>query len=258
MEWMKDVAIGWSMGLAVIIPGLSAATLALLFGVYGKWLRNLASFRIKPLLPLIGGVGLGVLCGLNLVQWGLAAWPDATSAFFLGTIVVFLFSFTRQNKPRGIFILLCIVAFVFSWHLSILAVGRADYIDGAASGVQMLVAGVVGSTAMALPGISGGTLLIVMGLYYATIDVVAEANWQLISWFAGGTIIGIFAVARLLRVLLDRWRPHVLATLIGLMAGSVRALLPGEWDVLTISALGAGILLSMVILTGRQNWMGEV
>ncbi len=256
-EWIGELLIGWSMGLAVVVPGLSAATMALLFGVYRKWLSNISRLRIQPLRFLLAGVVGGILSGVQIISWGAEVRPDALSALFLGILSVFILGFARENRPRGVTLIMCASAFLAAWYLALLSLVRPVALHGT-NGPAMAVAGAAGAAAMALPGISGGTLLILMGLYYATIEMVAEFDWVSVLWFGGGAIVGVFAVARLFRKLLLRWRGWVMSGLIGLMAGSMRALLPSQWDAVTIAAFIAGILVSAAVLFIRDNGVGEL
>ncbi len=257
VEWSRELAIGWFMGLALVMPGLSAATVALVFGVYRKWLCNISNLHLGPLRFLLVGLLAGILSGVQLVSWGAEVQPDALSALFLGILSIFIIAFVRANRPAGAPLILCLASFAAGWGLAVLSLARPIAAHGVGA-VHMTLAGAAGAAAMALPGVSGGTLLILMGLYYATIDMVAEFDWLSIFWFGIGAVLGVFIAARILAHMLQRWRRWVMAALIGLMAGSMRALLPGQWDGVTVMALGIGIAVSALLLGLRASGVGRM
>ncbi len=252
-SWLGRLGTGWLMGLAVVIPGVSAGTVALIMGVYGEWLRGMSSLKLGPLIPLILGLVPGILSGVQLVRWGIAVTPDATSAFFLGIMIVAVLGFLRENPPRGPHVAIAAASCAAAWWLALVSLLHPLAGAGPPSGSAMALAGAVGAATMTLPGISGGTVLILMGLYQPTIAVVARWDWALLVPFAAGALAGLVVIARIIRAVLDRWEPVVMALLVGLMVGSMRALIPAGWCPVSVGALVAGGVLSAALVSGRRE-----
>ncbi|MFO8059208.1 MAG: DUF368 domain-containing protein [Bacillota bacterium] len=253
-RWLLRVGAGWVMGLAVVIPGVSAGTVALLLGVYPEWVRAMSSFEFVRLMPMILGLGCGILSGVQVVGWGMGATPDVTSALFLGIMIAAVLSFLRTNLARGIPLVAAGAACGAAWWLTLLALSHPLEGAGGPSGAVMAGAGAAGGAAMMLPGVSGGTVLLAMGLYHATVEMVVSCDLALLGPFAAGALAGIVLISRAIRALMARWESAVAAVLTGLMIGSMRALIPAAWSPVSVMALGAGAILSSLLLFGRGKW----
>jgi putative membrane protein len=88
--------------------------------------------------------------------------------------------------------------------------------------------------AMILPGISGAFVLLLFGVYHSITGMIkdtAKGNVDLSSLvqlgvFAMGCLFGLLAFSRVLKWLLEHYKNATLATLVGLMLGSVDKLWP--------------------------------
>lgn len=100
-------------------------------------------------------------------------------------------------------------------------------------GVYIFLAGAIAISAMVLPGISGSTLLLIMGLYLPVITAIKDilhfdfAAFPTVFIFGCGILVGIFSVVKLIRKALERYRPQTIYLIIGLMLGSVYAVIKG-------------------------------
>ena len=79
---------------------------------------------------------------------------------------------------------------------------------------------------MILPGISGSFLLVLMGLYAQVLGAVAERNFLVLGIFALGCATGLALASSALRWLLHHHHDLVIASMVGLMVGSIRILWP--------------------------------
>jgi putative membrane protein len=87
-------------------------------------------------------------------------------------------------------------------------------------------AGAIAICAMILPGVSGSFLLVVLGMYGPVLSAVTDRDFAAILAFALGAVVGLALFAQVLDRALHRYHDVVIASLIGLMAGSVRVLWP--------------------------------
>ncbi len=216
------IIVGLFMGLALVVPGVSAGTVALVLGVHREIVGDIARLRGTSLLPSI----FGLLCGAWLGVWAiwhvLSTAPSVTLAFFLGLMGVAVGDFLWEKAPRGTSIWWMASGIIIAWFLG----GQGTLVRASSGFLAMFLAGGISSGAMVLPGISGGSLLIVIGLYDDVISAFSLLRWPEVAWFGGGAVLGLFITAVILHWTLDRWEESILSFLMGLMAGSIWVLLP--------------------------------
>ena len=88
-------------------------------------------------------------------------------------------------------------------------------------------------SAMVLPGISGSTLLLIFGLYIPIINAIKEFLHLNLSYlpvliiFGLGVLTGILLVIKLIKMALKKFRPQTIYLIIGLMIGSLYAIVMG-------------------------------
>ena len=96
----------------------------------------------------------------------------------------------------------------------------------------IFVAGAIAICAMILPGVSGAFLLLLLGQYHYVLFHLRGAlggsgdSAVILVVFLSGIAVGILAFSRLLTRLLDRAHDETMASLVGLMLGSLSMLWP--------------------------------
>jgi putative membrane protein len=86
---------------------------------------------------------------------------------------------------------------------------------------------------MVLPGISGSTILLIMGVYLPVITAVKDilhlhlGSLPTVFVFGCGVLVGVFSVVGLIRKALERFRAQTIYTILGLMLGSIYAVIMG-------------------------------
>ncbi len=237
---------GVLMGSADIIPGVSGGTMALIVGIYknlidaigeavtaallllrGRWREAWAAVRSLEwslLLPLAAGIFLAIGIGSLFIPELLDRYPVECRALFFGLVAAsIVIPWRERHAHRG-------------WHYAAAAVAAGaafglvglprspDLADPSALRVGLTAA--VAINAMILPGVSGAFLLEVLGLYRTTLEALRDLDVGYVLTFALGAALGLGAVAKLLSWLLDRHHDLTMAVLVGLLAGSLRALWP--------------------------------
>lgn len=259
---------GLLMGTADSVPGVSGGTMALIVGIYGRLLasighgfrailailrfdregiqRHLRGVEWSLVLPLALGIGTAIVIAAGFVPDLLDERPVESRALFLGLVAASLAVPWRQVRDRtrraiGIAILAAVPAFI----LSGLPPGTID--DPALLVVFFGAAFAV--CAMILPGVSGSFLLLVVGLYEPTLRAVDERNLGYLAVFTIGMVIGLGSFSLLLSRLLARHHDVSMAALVGLMAGSLRALWPWQNEERGLEMpLDAGIPILFILL----------
>ncbi|MGN1481052.1 undecaprenyl phosphate translocase family protein, partial [Porcipelethomonas sp.] len=96
-----------------------------------------------------------------------------------------------------------------------------------------LLTGMIAISAMVLPGISGSTILLIFGTYLPIMTAIKDLlhlNFEglPIVIFAGiGIILGILLIVRLVKKALEKFRAQTIYTILGLMIGSLFAIVKG-------------------------------
>ncbi len=236
------------MGGADAVPGVSGGTIALIIGIYDRFIEALHTVvktplligsaqgraRIVTALALLVPLGVGILISYYLVTKllvgpetdpGVLLQPSTAPicyAFFFGLVLVSL----REPWRR--------IEHVAAPHLvgAALAAAAAALFVGlpyrsAEPELWMLLLGGAGAiSVMLLPGVSGSLLLVILGQYATVAGAIHDRNAAVMAVFSAGMLLGIATFIPLLRVLLARYHDLTMAVLTGLMAGSLRALWP--------------------------------
>ena len=246
---------GFFMAVADSVPGVSGGTIAFILGFYDQFIGSLNTLisknnkeeKLKALNFLIK-IGIGWAIGLIGSVLFLASIFEEhiynISSLFIGFII---FSIpliikaereTLRNKyinlvwtVTGILIVVAISVFNpissgggINISLSNLNIGLIIYV---------FLAGMIAISAMVLPGISGSTLLLIFGLYTTIIGAIKEVLTFNFSYvpilfiFGIGIITGILSTIKLIRHALENARPQMIYLILGLMIGSIYAVLMG-------------------------------
>lgn len=257
----KNFLKGMVMGLANIIPGVSGGTLAVSMGIYDKLIHCLTHlFRefkesIRFVLPIILGM-IVALAGLPFVITpAFEHFPLQTNGLFIGLIVGGLPLMFRKVKGSRIRIGHGIVFLIFFAIVIGMAMlgdteGKAaDLSFGLVNVLKLFGVGVIASATMVIPGVSGSMMLLVMGYYnpiVATIKEFVEAlvhfNMQEILRCCGilipmgiGVIVGIFAIAKVIEIIFEKFPVYAYYAIIGLiLASPIAILMASELGVITV------------------------
>ena len=274
---------GLLMGAADSVPGVSGGTMALIVGIYERLLASIGSgfraivalFRFDGqalrrhlravewslVVPLALGIGSAIVIAAGFVPDLLEERPVESRAVFLGLVAASLvvpWSAIAERTPRSV--LVVVAAAVPAFVLSGLPPGSVD--DPALPVV--LLGAMVAVSAMILPGVSGSFLLLVAGLYEPTLRAVDDRDVLYLAVFALGMVIGLGLFSLLLGRLLERHHDVTMAALVGLMAGSLRALWPWQDETrgllgpeaplipLVLVAIGAAVVLGIHAFARRR------
>ncbi len=243
---LKTYVIGFLMGSADVVPGVSGGTIALVTGIYERLIasiragssalgslikgdfagmnRNLREVEWIFLLLLLSGIFTAVLSLAHFIEVQLEENPIILAAAFFGLVVGSIAMATRMIREP------------LMSHLWVsLAVGAALFVSlGLGSRVVMespglfvfFVSAALAICAMILPGISGSLILVLIGMYDSVLSAVNDRDFAAVGIFILGAVLGLAFFSQILHVALRRWHDMVLAAMIGLMAGSLRILWP--------------------------------
>ncbi len=243
---------GLCMALADSVPGVSGGTVAFILGYYEKFINSLNALVSKDsdkkeALKFLGKLGVGWAIGLILASLVLSSVFEthiyAISSLFIGFILFAIPSIIKEEKDtlKGKYQYLIFTA------IGIAVVALLTYFNPTSGGginvdinslnigicIYAFVVGMVAISAMILPGISGSTILLIFGLYIPIINSIKEVLHLQLEYlpilivFGFGVLAGIALIIKLVKKALDKYRTQTIYTVIGLMIGSLYAIVMG-------------------------------
>lgn len=245
LNYIKKIIAGVAVGIANVIPGVSGGTIAVVFGAYSD-LIGAASLDIKTIktnfkiyLCLFGGMGLGALLFARLFKLVYERFPVQTNFFFVGLIIGSIFiifdlvrekekesSFTKVSKIVWFFIGLSIMlALYFSKGTAASSTAAIETLS-LGNFILLFLIGFAGAAAMVIPGISGSFILLILGAYYTVIKAITDLNIPVLIPIGLGVLAGFILSARLIGFLMEKFPKITYAFILGLVAGSIRHMLP--------------------------------
>ncbi len=252
---VTSIIQGIIIGVALVLPGLSAGTVILILGFYMRLLEDLASFRLKQYLPLIPGILAGALTAVYTVSYLLENYNSLIMGFILGMLlasVPAVINYHRGSGLKPIPLLFAAAGFVVTWYF-VCDPSQTFTVLPPGGHFHFLLGGVLTSSTMLLPGVSGSAVLIIINLYDDVIYAVSNWQWVNLAFFTAGFVVGLFALARLLSALYRRYQTEISFLLGGLILGSTRALLPASISLQFIIAAIAGAAIVLFLTRKRIN-----
>ncbi len=268
---IKNLLKGMVIGIANIIPGVSGGTMAVSMGIYDKLIHCLTHLfsEFKENLKFVIPIGIGVVIALAglpfVITPAFEHFPLQTNALFIGLIVGGLPAVWKKVKGNSVRIS-HILPFLFFFLLVVgmAALGEtegkaADLSLSVMSVVKLFLVGIIASATMVIPGVSGSMVLLILGYYNPIVATIKEFVEALLSFDmpeilrccgilipAGiGIVVGIFAIAKLIEILFEKFPLQAYWAIIGLIAASPIAILLVA-DLGNISVIG--VLTSIVTL----------
>lgn len=244
-----DFIRGFFMALADSVPGVSGGTIAFLMGFFDKFINSLnylmkgtkdekiksIKFLAKIFIGWIVGMGLAVTILANLFDKEIYKMSSLFLGFIIAAIPVMIMEEKESVKGKYQNIIWAIIGAVAVILLSSLKMGSNLDLTHLNIGmlVYIFIAGMLAISAMVLPGISGSTILLSFGLYIPVINGVKDflrfdfSSFALLFTLGLGILFGVATVLRLIKKLLDNHRSAIVYAIIGMMIGSLYAIVIG-------------------------------
>lgn len=237
------------MGLANVVPGVSGGTIALLAGIFERFINALKSFDLEALkllfrfkfkefakhtdlfflLVLVLGELIAIVSASKLFEflfknnYGVFVW-----SFFFGLIIASVYYIAKSIKKFNLVSILLIIAGALA-AVGFSLVTPATENDNP---FYLVMCGAIAICDMLLPGISGSYTLILLGNYkLIMIDAVAHFRLGILLPVALGCAVGFIAFARLLSWLLKKYWNQTMSILSGFVAGSLVFIWPWKDEI---------------------------
>lgn len=242
-EFFKNLGCGAVIGVAVIIPGVSGGTLAVLLNIYDRMISAVSNLKkdfknsFKFLLPIALGIVIAFAAMYFPLQFALEYAPLPTVLLFVGLM---LGSFPKLLKdsarlgfkkldilnliiPLAAVVGICFIPYIGDVSLSADMPVQTYFI--------LILMGAVAACALVIPGVSGSMMLMIFGYYKPILDTFKGLftsfghSIAVLALFALGLIAGFFSIAKLMKLLLDKFPRGTHWAIIGFVIGSVPAIL---------------------------------
>lgn len=252
MKYLVNGFRGFCMALADSVPGVSGGTIAFVLGFYDKFIKSLNDIIFgnkkerKEAIGFLIKLGIGWVIGMILATLILTSLFEshiyAVSSVFLGFIAFSIPFIVKEEKKclKGsykniIFSIIGILIVFLITYFNPVSGGSGVNIGSLSLGlgIYIFVVAMIAISAMVLPGISGSTLLLIFGLYIPIMNAIKEFlhfNFKYVSAlfiFGFGVISGIILIIRLIKMALEKHRSKTVYLIIGLMIGSLYAIVMG-------------------------------
>lgn len=243
---LKDGITGAAIGTAIIVPGVSGGTIALISGAYKKITKAAEALLSKNfwknfliLLPYLLGaiVSLAVLIKPFKMAFDYCLFSIIClfAGLIIGSIPGVFDEIKGEKSTKFNYFQLGIgaVAAILVGVLSFLTKSN-EIITALFAEVPfylyfiIFAVGMIGATGLVIPGFSGSMLLLVIGFYKPILSLISLDNlWinvSLIFTFAVGLLIGVILLSKLMNFLLENHKRGTMHVVIGFICGSVVAI----------------------------------
>ena len=268
---IKSVLKGMLIGIANIIPGVSGGTMMVSMGIYDKLIHCIthlfSEFKksVKFLFPIAIGMGIAIIASAFGLEWLFESFPVQANLLFIGLILgslPVLWKNVRGSKIKAGHLIAALAFFV-------LVAGMAAFggTEGAAADLsfnvvnvlKLFVVGIIASATMVIPGVSGSMVLMLLGFYQPILSAITDfiealasldmdgilAGIGILAPFGIGVVAGIFAVAKLIEIIFEKYPLYAYWAIIGLVVASPVAIaLMGGFAAL--SGVGATLILHLL------------
>ncbi len=275
----KSGILGFFIGLAVIVPGVSGSTIAIIFRLYNHLLyclSNLFKRFIKCLLfllPIIVGAFVGVVFGFITIKQMLNFLPFATVALFIGLMAGAYPGV--KDEAKGISTtktlwLLFIIGLIIPIAISI----SSNFITDSSSlsnnslkvvenfnifkAILFVFLGYVVAITQIVPGLSATAILMAFGYFTPLLNSVSMTFWKanpmifaVYGCLIVGFVLGLITFSKLLSNLFKIAKDSTWFVILGLSLGSIisMAISPDMISVYKSWANG-GIMVGVDIISG--------
>jgi len=238
----KEVFVGAIVGIASMLPGISGATMCVVFGIYERIIRDLAHLRewiikdISFIFFLFVGLAVGTVLAAKVLDGLMASYPVFCLLLFVGLIVGQLPMLmnevrTPENDPvtssnlAAFAVGLAVMAAMIAVDLLGFGGGDREFSQDLLGICVMFLIGIVIAVSMLLPGLSHSTILVVLGLFSAFTSAVSNLNFGLLIPMGLGAVAAVLMFSKILHRALDEHHRSTMFLVIGLTIGSIASVL---------------------------------
>ena len=219
-EKIRYFTAGIFIGLSELLPGISGATVALMFGVYEKLLDFLRKFKnLNLIFPLLLGMILSVFVFSSLINFLYESYTNIFNTFIALLMIgygIFLVISTYLNekidKGKNFYINL-FLAIIIGLHIT-----SFHFHGNQAPNLFLLgLFGFVACSFLLFPGISGSAFLLSVGAYPLIIGSISDLNFSVLLPFGIGMFAALVLMPRLINKAYKKYGKSILVFFGGLI-----------------------------------------
>jgi len=266
----KTIFYGLCLGISILPPGFSVATMAMILGIYEDLitlLNDLFSPRFKSGLKALISLGIGAVVAIavfsRLISDAISLFAYQTNFFFLGMIVATVPLLYKQANVKQNFTLkhrlflglavIITASFAFTNNAQLVELSREPTV---LQTLFLVFAGFLVSCSMILPGLSGALMLILLGAYQFLLDSVTTLDLAVLGSVTVGGVIGLVFCGKLIKHLIENNETTLYSISLGLVIGSILVVLssgiPTGLELLTSLGMAIVGFMSVTILNLKR------
>lgn len=237
------------MGIANIIPGVSGGTLAIILGIYERFIGAISHLfknfkeNLKFLVLIFLGMGLSLITMSNVIDYSYKNFPIPTTLFFVGLVIggiPLLYSKVKGKKELKDVSSWIIFAITFAFVIFMVfanrifsGLGEVDFANMNFGGyILLFIVGAIAAATMIIPGVSGSLVLMLLGYYYPIINMIKElthfnnivGNLIIAVVFGLGILVGIVLISKVIEFLFKKYETKTYFGVLGFIFASVIAI----------------------------------
>lgn len=255
MNFLLTFLKGIVAGVGGVAPGLSGSVLLVILGLYEKMIHAIGTLfknfkkNMLLLLPVIGGMVVGVLAFSKLVDFLLEQFEFYTRFAFLGLVIGTVPLFYREVRKNGFrrryyFVIVAAAAagtalFLFNKNLFPVITDPNLW--------QSMVLGVAVAGSSIIPGVDSAAILSTLGLYELWVSSLANFDLQVLIPAAVGVAVGALALSALMNLLIKKAYTATFSVIFGLFLSIIPGMLNENC---AINTVGQGVVAATLIIVG--------
>ena len=260
-DWLLRFWKGMLIGSGFILPGVSGAALAIIFGLYQRIVSFLANIQCDFIKNVwfLTPVAAGGLFGIFLLSHILGFLLDNFKVYliwgFIGCIVGIVPSMWRDagvgGRTRNHIVTLCITAVVSFMALLYVNIYLQAQLE--LTWVTWLFSGSLLAFSGLIPGLSSSNLLIALNIYEPIINAFKSVDLRVIVPMVVGLVICVYPLTKSIDFLFKRYRTATYHAIVGFVISSTLIIVPIDFNymscrvliVLCVFSVGMGLGLFM-------------
>lgn len=250
---------GTIMGIAEIVPGISASTATLLLGIYDDFIELLSgvtnfvhiffefflqkrkksevintfkNINFPYGIQLVIGMGIGIVLFSHIISYVYDRDEQLMNSIFFGIILASLtIPFKVIKKPSLADTVFFSIGFIT--FFSLLRINSGPESEQVPLWL-VFFGGAISVTGMVLPGVNSSFLLIPLGIYEVVLNIItqfskfnfqAEYIIQSIAFFTG-LGFGLVSIVKILKIAFEKYLTNLFALIAGIMIASLAEIWP--------------------------------
>jgi len=267
---------GLAIGVANIVPGVSGATLAVIFRVYDRLIEAINQLFTQPkkslkfLIPLGLGMVVGILALGSILDYFILRFSLQASALIAGLMagsIPFIHNMAAsQDGKKPHFYVIAVIAAIIIIVLSLFVPTPELYVAEEINFgliAILFIAGILGAAAMIIPGVSGAMVFILLGVFPLVMHTISLIREYLMTPFdfgllspilavvvpiGLGVVIGILLMSRLIAILLKKHHSITYFAILGMIFGTIFAIFGDDAAYRSHDAITPGLIIAAVLV----------